>query len=150
MNYLYYIEHSAENFQFFLWYLDYVQRFKGANTLDLSLAPEWTRAQQDNALQAAQTQATAQKTRALAKNDIFKGTDFDNSPGAIGSESKDPFVTTPCTPGDTMPNRKASQPWDLSSQGLSGYESSYSTSYMGSLKQTASEAFQSVGLKQPC
>jgi hypothetical protein len=150
MNYLYYVEHSAENLQFFLWYRDYVKRFKEANTSDISLAPEWTRAQQDNALQAAQAQATAQKTRALSKNDIFKGSDFDSALKGGTNDSKDPFISPPYTPGDILPNRKGSQPWDLPSS-VSGYESSYSTSFMGSsYKQTAGEAFQSAGLKQPC
>jgi hypothetical protein len=149
MNYLYYIEHSAENFQFFLWYLDYDRRFKQANTSDLSLAPEWTRAQQDSALQAAQAQATAQKKSNRAGNDIFKGTGFSNPPKGTGNDSKDPFVTPPRTPGDTVSNRKGSQPWDLP-QNTSDYATSYSVSNMGSYQQTVGEAFQSAGLKQPC
>ena len=42
MNYLKYIELSAENLQFFLWYRDYVSRFDGLPANEKALSPEWT------------------------------------------------------------------------------------------------------------
>jgi hypothetical protein len=78
MNYLIYVERSAENLQFFLWYRDYVRRFAEADTADLSLAPEWTQTMEDEAI-ARLKKTHAEKSRKVPKEvaDIFKGTDFD-------------------------------------------------------------------------
>ena len=46
MNYLVYVEHAAENLQFYLWYKDYEKRFEAARKTDTSLAPEWTQTMQ--------------------------------------------------------------------------------------------------------
>jgi hypothetical protein len=41
MDYLVYVEHSAENLQFYLWYKDYVRRFHLLSANDKRLSPEW-------------------------------------------------------------------------------------------------------------
>jgi hypothetical protein len=82
MNYLLYIERSAENLQFFLWYRDYARRFAAAKTADLALAPEWTQAMEDEAL-ARIKKEHADKVRKAPRGgggaaaSIFHGTDFD-------------------------------------------------------------------------
>ncbi|KAM3079388.1 hypothetical protein ACMFMG_005820 [Clarireedia jacksonii] len=42
MDFLVYVEHNAENLQFYLWYKDYVHRFEALPEKDRALAPEWT------------------------------------------------------------------------------------------------------------
>ncbi|KAK3387043.1 hypothetical protein B0H63DRAFT_147041 [Podospora didyma] len=41
MDYLFYVEHSAESLQFFLWYCDYMQRWGGLLPRQKALAPTW-------------------------------------------------------------------------------------------------------------
>lgn len=41
MDYLVYIEYTAENLQFFLWYRDYVRRFEKLSEKEKALSPEW-------------------------------------------------------------------------------------------------------------
>jgi hypothetical protein len=41
MDYLVYIEHNAENLQFFLWYKDYARRFNELPEAEQKLSPEW-------------------------------------------------------------------------------------------------------------
>ncbi len=41
MDYLYYIEHSAESLQFFLWYYDYIQRWSQLLPRQKALSPIW-------------------------------------------------------------------------------------------------------------
>jgi hypothetical protein len=41
MDYLIYIEHNAENLQFFLWYRDYERRFYDLPGKERVLSPEW-------------------------------------------------------------------------------------------------------------
>lgn len=154
MNYLLYIEHSAENLQFFLWLRDYTQRFRTAATSDLALAPEWSQAQHDAALQAVQVHATAQKKNAQSESaaEIFKDTDFEKVPKVSAADSMDPFATPPRTPAGALASENAStRPWD-SSNGLSEQDSTYThvASNAESYHQQAGEAFAAAGLKQPC
>lgn len=78
MNYLIYIERSAENLQFFLWYRDYTRRFSDAKTADIALAPEWTPAMAAEA-DARIKKEHAEKARRASKEvaGMFKGTDFE-------------------------------------------------------------------------
>lgn len=41
MDFLVYIEHDAENLQFYLWYKDYVRRFEALSDYEKKLSPEW-------------------------------------------------------------------------------------------------------------
>jgi hypothetical protein len=41
MDYLVYIEHNAENLQFFLWYRDYERRFNALPEKERALSQEW-------------------------------------------------------------------------------------------------------------
>lgn len=135
MNYLIYIEHSAENLQFFLWYKDYVKRFESADTTDIKLAPEWTQAMEDETI-AKIRKDNAEKVRAepAIANELFKGTDFEK-----GAETTvgNPFDTPPRTPkahddGDSVHTDSAVPP-------------SFATTY----KTQASEAFYAAGAKTP-
>ena len=77
MNYLIYIEHSAENLQFFLWYKDYVKRFGNADTTDLHLSPEWTQAMEDEVVtRLRKDNAEKMRPEPAAAAELFKGTDL--------------------------------------------------------------------------
>jgi hypothetical protein len=41
MDYLSYVEHAAENLQFFLWYCDYVQRWSKLSPREKAMSPVW-------------------------------------------------------------------------------------------------------------
>lgn len=145
MNYLIYIEHSAENLQFFLWYQDYLTRFQSATTSDLVLAPEWTTEQQEETfarLQKEHRDGLKRDPAAIAP--IFRGTDFEKrwnmSPSAIAMEKPNPtfvdgnpFSTPPTTPTGTD----------------SGTE--YASATNASLyRSQAQDAFTAAGIKAPC
>jgi hypothetical protein len=132
MNYLIYIERSAENLQFFLWYRDYSQRFKDAQTSDIALAPEWTQAMADETAAKIQKEHMEKMKREPEAAQIFHGTDFEKAPlhPTAGVDSKDPFGTPPTTPGDQ--------------------ESAYGGSQALSYRSQAGDAFTAAGVKQPC
>ncbi|KAI3321525.1 hypothetical protein HD806DRAFT_502782 [Xylariaceae sp. AK1471] len=95
MNYLIYIEHSAENLQFFLWYRDYVKRFNEAPASEIALAPEWTQAMEEDTMNKIQKDvADKVKKESTTMVAIFKGTDFEKTP-EVHVESRDPFSTPP-------------------------------------------------------
>lgn len=41
MDYLVYVEHNAENLQFYLWFHDYVLRWEALSDAEKALSPEW-------------------------------------------------------------------------------------------------------------
>jgi hypothetical protein len=97
MNYLIYVERSAENLQFFLWYRDYERRFADAKTADLALAPEWTQTMEDEAV-ARIKKDHAEKARKAPKEvaEVFKGTDFErgasSGKGSVTATQESQFV----------------------------------------------------------
>lgn len=151
MNYLLYIEHSAENLQFFLWHRSYVTRFHSAKTTDLILAPEWTQNMQDEAFAKLQKDhRDGLKRDPVTVAAVFKGTDFEKKgstsfsgnnttsliierPSPIFSETgTNPFSTPPRTP--------------LDGDEHSAFVGSNTMSY----RTQANEAFSSAGIKAPC
>ncbi|KAI1196332.1 hypothetical protein F5X97DRAFT_344833 [Nemania serpens] len=129
MNYLIYIEHSAENLQFFLWYHDYVARFHEAPTAEIALAPEWTQAMEEDAMARIQ-RAAAEKAKKVspAAMGIFGGSDFETTP-EIHVEIRDPFSTPPgSSAGDSV---------SLSESQLTTYASQ------------AGDAFSVAGVRRP-
>ena len=133
MNYLIYIEHAAENLQFFLWHRDYVKRFQEVSTSDINLAPEWTQVMEDEVAAKFQKDAAEKLRREPEAAKIFKGTDFEKGAEAA-IESKDPFSTPPRTPADG----------DDASTMFSGSQAT--TNY----RSQASDAFAAAGAKRPC
>ena len=159
MNYLIYVERSAENLQFFLWYRDYVKRFEQAKTWDLALAPEWTPAMEEEAIQKIQKQQ-AEKARKKTNNktgdvtvEIFKGTDFEKGPPV-------PVLSSLGRSTSDLPegNRKISgnNPFGTPPDTPRGYHhDTFSSEYVGSSMATtyrsqASDAFTAAGVKPPC
>lgn len=150
MNYLIYIEHSAENLQFFLWYRSFASRFYGATTSDIGLAPEWTQEMQEETFSKLMTDARDKMKRDPAHvASVFVGTDFEkrgntglpgnsstftlDRPSAIFSEmGTNPFSTPPRTPidGDRL--------------------STFSGGNATNIRSQVAQAFVSAGAKVPC
>ncbi|KAI9804903.1 MAG: hypothetical protein M1833_006206 [Piccolia ochrophora] len=141
MNYLIYIEHAAENLQFFLWFRSYCERFNEIPAGERALSPEWTEEQAAAEAELAQAQATGQKKKLSPETAaLFKGTDF--APGtkvAVAEYNGNPFNTPPLTP-----NEKS----DVDSDWRSGVSDGQSLqSSKTPYAKKAADAFQSAELK---
>ena len=143
MKYLLYIEHSAENLQFYLWYQDYVKRFEATPASDIKLAPEWTREMETAVAAKLQKQATEtsrnREKAAVAAAEMFKGTGFDTTTGDALELEVDPFSTPP-------PSADGSHPDDDTVSFAPSSQPSSAPTY----RSQASEAFVSVGAATPC
>lgn len=112
MNYLVYIEHSAENLQFFLWYRDYSKRFHEADTPDLASAPEWTPEMEARTMVKIQREAADKRRRespataviskgiGFEKNGIVTASGATATTTVIKADSVYPVSTATNTPGD--------------------------------------------------
>ncbi|KAI6777853.1 uncharacterized protein J7T54_002751 [Emericellopsis cladophorae] len=140
MNYLVYIEHSAENLQFFLWYKDYCRRFEAIPASEKALAPEWTLAMHEDTV-AKIRKGTADKRRPEVDvaQQIFKGSDFDKQAGEAFSPPSHLHVADH-QPLRTPPDSRHSEQTTCYAPSSSG-----TTDY----KAQASDAFHSAGATQP-
>jgi len=130
MNFLKYIERSAENLQFFLWVRDYSRRFEELPQSEKALSPEWTGEKSANEAGASRSYG---RPEAAA---IFKGTAFANDTEAEKTSS--PFLTPPRTPGSEG-ERDGGESFDT-------FDHSLATSRLDH-SQRASGAFEGAGLK---
>lgn len=144
MNFLIYIEHAAENLQFFLWYRNYTKRFSELPASERALAPEWT-------MDAAEAEAFASQTNAAPKTmtpevaQILKGTDFGPKPTVTVSEyNGNPFNTPPRTP---IGERDSVVP---SENGWSDDGSTLKSSDQKSFIKKTATAFEGANIPQPC
>lgn len=140
MNYLKYIEHAAENLQFFLWHRDYTKRFENLPANEKKLSPEWTREQAEAEILAAQAQPRTQTKLSPETAAVFKGTDFESQPKISDPEKGNPFHTPPRTPSaESRRNENSSV----------NPPSDYTTT--SAYLKKAEGAFDDAGLKwQPC
>jgi hypothetical protein len=141
MNYLKYIEHAAENLQFWLWYRDYVTRFSNLPPTERCLAPEWTVEQAEAENGANQNAPSAPKNLSREAAAVFAGTDFAPTKFRRGN----PFDTPPRTPADG-----SKRP----SESIAGWSDTDSVMRGGdnqSVQLKAAGAFEKADLKwQPC
>lgn len=138
MNYLIYIEHSAENLQFFLWHQDYVKRFSALPASEQALSPEWTIEKAEADGNTAATNNAAAKTMSPETAAIFKDTDFARVRTTVKEfkPSTDPFYTPPRTPDGAQ--------WD-------DYASTLKSSQKSDYVHKAAGAFEAADVKfQPC
>lgn len=137
MNYLKYIEHDAENLQFFLWYKDYTVRFANLADSEKSLSPEWTaeQAQADTAAYRAQITSKKMTPETAAVMKAFDGDHENEKPEGVNpfNDSRESTIADPDNSSvDTRP--------------LSAAQTS-KTGY----SQRVESAFEEAGLKwQPC
>ena len=140
MNFLKYIELSAENLQFFLWYRDYSKRFDELPASEKALSPEWTGSINSS---GEASKLTVQKAQPEAHPDalaILDGTDFDSE---LQNEKtgNNPFYTPPHTP--TNGSRRTGE-------SLDSYDDSMTTGKVNHSERAAG-AFENAGLKwKPC
>ena len=137
MNFLKYIELSAENLQFFLWFRDYSKRFNELPASERALSPEWT-ADKSNAV----TKPGPKFVNADAAA-ILAASNFGNEVKVDESEKggSNPFFTPPRTP-NSVERQEDSQSFD-----------SYDDSSIGRVDHSkrADGAFESAGFKwKPC
>ncbi|KAF2172352.1 hypothetical protein M409DRAFT_63068 [Zasmidium cellare ATCC 36951] len=92
MNYLKYIEYSAENLQFFLWYRDYSSRWDSLPASDKALAPEWSASAADADIYGASPVRPKRVPPQIAE--VLKNTDFADAP-KVTVDRADPFNTPP-------------------------------------------------------
>ncbi|QIX01079.1 hypothetical protein AMS68_006596 [Peltaster fructicola] len=91
MNYLKYVEYSAENLQFFLWYKDYTSRFDKLPDNEKALSPTWTKSDAEAALASR-----PRKPNAIVAQLLQNTTFADVKTTAV--ERVDPFHTPPESP----------------------------------------------------
>ena len=144
MNYLVYIEHAAENLQFFLWYRNYVKRFSELPSNERDLAPIWSAEQAEQDAQANNGAPLKQQVSAETAA-VFKGTDFAPPVASVKEVKGNPFNTPPRTPvnhSDSVTPAEAA--WSENGSTLN------SNTYK-SLNAKAAGAFENADLKwQPC
>ena len=151
MNYLKYIEHDAENLQFFLWARAYREKFDKLPDSERRLSPEWTQAHADS--DGNQTAAKPFKVSADTAA-ALKGTGLDTAPRVTevpatfdSAEKVNPFYTPPRTPAGSDHH---GTPSELSSNGHSGWTST-TESTNKHVRRKADGAYDDAGLKwQPC
>lgn len=143
MDFLKYIEHSAENLQFYMWFKDYIKRFEDLPASEKALSPEWTQAQEEAEVSNFRN-AAKEKPLAVVANNILRSQDLAPTT-ASGSERKNPF-------GDSQAT--VSEKTSLESVGRSqtGFPGTVGT---GTIRTNytadASTAFEDAGCKfQPC
>lgn len=144
MNYLKYIEQSAENLQFFLWLRSYTQKFNELPESERGLSPEWTMTIHEAEQAAAQPENRKMKVSADTAA-ILKDTGFDTT---VTETEKDPFNTPPRTPSsDTRPEHNAAS--EISS--LDDKSTWSSGQRTADVRRKAGDTYEEAGLNwQPC
>ena len=146
MNYLIYIEHAAENLQFFLWYRDYTKRFAELPASERCLAPEWTKDKAEAEERAAQNNPVLPKKVSPETAIAFKGTDFAPPSVSVVEYGSNPFHTPPRTP---VPQDGRESTLGGSDWGDDG--STLKSSHKSNYQKKAANAFEAADVKlQPC
>ncbi|ELR10569.1 hypothetical protein VC83_00221 [Pseudogymnoascus destructans] len=101
MDYMLYVEHSAENLKFYLWLHDYTERFNNLTESSKMLSPQYIYVSPERTSLVTMPLPAVPKRQSFT-NEVFKGTVFDN----------DPF-RTPCSSDSDLTDRPAifSLPW---------------------------------------
>jgi hypothetical protein len=151
MNFLLYIENSAENLQFYLWFRDYSKRFDELPEDEKKLSPEWVHEQpkakvtQSKAISDVDISAEDKRKADAEVAAAIKGTDFDTKVKLTVTEiGHNPFNTPPRTPvGDRVSIDPSTSGWNEDSSTLM---SSTATSHA----KKAANAFETAQTLQPC
>ena len=151
MNFLLYIENSAENLQFYLWFRDYVKRFDQLPENEKKLSSPWIAEQPKPKLAPAKSTANLDMTaeeKQMARQEVhaaIKGTDFDSKVKVTMTEAGyNPFNTPPRTPvNDADSLAPSTLGWNEESSMLKSHAG---TSYT----KKSADAFQTAKTFQPC
>jgi hypothetical protein len=130
LNYLRYVEHSAENLQFYLWFRAYIKRFDTLPPSEKVLSQPWGAENPEAGPQVPKTPRSGKTTFDAAA--ILRGTDFD-TPRTLVPEQTNPFED------------------DYMSRRSDGDNSTLHSSIRPDAKKTAAAAFELADVKfQPC
>lgn len=154
MRFLIYIEHAAENLQFYLWFLDYTTRFKALSANEQALSPEMAPFTYGSAEPTNNSNNNGPRASRVATKFFADAFTISNTRLAVPPPTKEnPFGTPPRTP-----HSPAS--WRSSNYGLDGMNSGMIAPFLdqqerdlldGNHAAVAAEAFQGVDMKwQPC
>lgn len=147
MNYLKYIEHAAENLQFYLWHRAYTKKFEALPASERILSPEWTLSKAESEALASQNTARQMKVSADTAA-ALKGTGLDSNPMIAENEKSDPFFTPPRTPSGESKRQDATSMFSGTESRSMGWDSMDNSK---SMKQRVEGAYDEAGLKwQPC
>lgn len=139
LNYLIYVERSAENLQFFLWHRDFACRWEQAPEAERALAPEWTQAQEDELVIRMQKETAERMRRGIPAADMSRGADFEK-PAMQDSFSYSVDYSTSSTPPRTSREKDQDSLYTGSHAGTNA-----PTNY----KTLANEAYAAAGAEQP-
>jgi hypothetical protein len=141
MNYLKYIEYSAENLQFFLWYRDYASRWEKLKDTEKALAPEWTVSAEADAT----VSTSIPKRMAPHVAEMLRDTDFDDRANKAHIDRGYPFPTSNSPSFDE--HDISSDRGSIVSDERTLFSSTVSTNHAIATEQ----AFEDAGVKwQPC
>jgi hypothetical protein len=147
MNYLKYIEHAAENLQFYLWLRQYTEKFNALPDSERALAPEWKMTQAESDKLVSETTRTMKISADTVA--ALKGTGLDSTPKIAESEKPNPFGTPERTPSEES-DRTPPMSMVGSEDARSGWMSTFSGNTDDTRKRAA-DAYGEAGLKwKPC
>ncbi|KAL2265534.1 hypothetical protein VTJ83DRAFT_6634 [Remersonia thermophila] len=108
MDYLLYVEHNAENLQFFLWYWDYVQRWSTLLPRQKALSPPWNPDQPGNP-QSRFVKYSHRRERHQKMSKILAIMELESERTAAAAEAMSPLppspplLRSPTTPASASP-----------------------------------------------
>lgn len=88
MDYLVYIEHNAENLQFYLWYRDYERRFNALPETEKALSKEWVPEAKEIPNLAKDAEKEAGKTKRSAIKSMMEN-GYDSKGAALFTEDRE-------------------------------------------------------------
>jgi hypothetical protein len=142
MNFLKYVEHSAENLQFYLWFKDYIKRFEELPEGERDLSPEWTQAQEEAEVTAYRAQLK-QKSLTVEAHEILKSKNLIVETEASTSEKQDSLAESRDGSSDA---KRESETAGSGDRPKSGFRSTKT-----GLSHSTEAAFEDAGCKfQPC
>lgn len=148
MNYLLYIEHSAENLQFFLWYRDYLMRFANLPPSEKALSPLWLDEKFDADFNKSTSHVTTTSSRpSTTDKDIEVLPNFDMT---LDTSSEHRILPQGGEQeGSTHEYMPASDPVKTTKLMTWDATSSINVSRRGDFRQVASDAFEAYNIVAP-
>jgi len=145
MNYLLYVEHSAESLQFFLWYRDYLMRFANLPASEKALSPIWLDEKFDADFNKSTSRVTASSRPSTNDKDIEVLPNFDMT--LETQSNKDDGASVSRT--DSVHEMLPSSPTKLNAMKAWDGTSSIQSSARGDFRQVAADAFESHNIVAP-
>jgi len=147
MNYLVYIEHSAENLQFFLWYRDYVARFARLPASEKALSSLWVDEKFDDDMVKPSPRFVVDSRPSTSDKNLeaLPGVleiDADSTTSGDGDPFHDRPTSTRRTATSTSERTTTPYNWDEDKATWSTRRSDF--------REIAAGAYESLSIMQPC